>query len=49
MTKADETTDHRGEIRPSTDENEQLEDKITDEKDVEMAEESRLGERKSEK
>ena len=38
--------DYKGEVRPSTDKNEQLEDKIAGEKDDEMADESASNERK---
>jgi hypothetical protein len=40
MTQANETADHKGEVRPSSNTNEQLEDKIADEKDDAMADEA---------
>jgi hypothetical protein len=38
--------DNKGEVRPSTDKNEKLEDKIAGEKDDELADESASDERK---
>ena len=46
MTQADKTADNKGEVRPSTDKDAKLEDKIADEKDDEMAGESASDERK---
>jgi hypothetical protein len=40
MTRADTTADHKGELRPSNNETEQLEDKIADEKNVQIGDES---------
>jgi hypothetical protein len=40
MTQANTTADHKGEVRPSSNTNEQLEDRIADEKDDAMAHES---------
>jgi hypothetical protein len=46
MTQADKTTDNRGEVRPLTHKNAKLEDKIADEKDDEMVDDSSSDERK---
>ena len=40
MTQANTTTDYKGEIRPSTKRIEKLEDKIREEKDEQMGDES---------
>jgi len=40
MTQADKTADHKGEVRPSPGRNEQLEDKIADEKDEQIGDHS---------
>jgi hypothetical protein len=44
--ETEKPADTKGEVRPSTDKNEKLEDKIADEKDHEMAVESASDERK---
>jgi hypothetical protein len=46
MTQADKTADNKGEVRPSTNKNEKLENRIADEKDDEMEDESSADERK---
>jgi hypothetical protein len=46
MTQADKTADNKGEIRPSTNKNAELEDKIASEKDTEMEDESAADVRK---
>jgi hypothetical protein len=46
MTQTDETADNKGDVRPPAHKNAKLEDKIADEKDDEMAEESASDERK---